>query len=69
MCTFANAPTTDLQQHFPHLNTSAIIQEKAQDRLCQIQIKSILRPILNRLLKIWNNRVDLRPHLRQILSQ
>lgn len=67
-CALANAPTTNLQQHFWHLNTYAIIQEKAQDYLRQIQIKSILRPILARLLKIWE-RVDLRQHLRQILSQ
>lgn len=68
-CALANAPTTNLQQHFSHLNTYAIIQEKAQDYLRQIQIKSILRPILDRLLKSWDNRVDLCQHLRQILSQ
>jgi len=39
------------------------------ERRSEIEIKSILRPILNRLLKIWNNRVDLRQHLRPILSQ
>ncbi len=40
---------TDLEDRFYHLNTYAIIKATAKDYLRQLQLKSILRPILERL--------------------
>jgi NB-ARC domain len=60
---------TDLQDRFYHLNTYAIVQAQTKDYLRQSQIKSILKPILDRLLDLWGDRDNLRHHLRQILAQ
>jgi WD40 repeat protein len=65
----ADIPLIDLQQHFCHLNTYAMIKATTKDYLRQAQIQAILRPILDQLLKRWENRVDLSNHLRQILNQ
>jgi WD40 repeat protein len=64
-----DAPITDLPQQFWHLNTYAMIKATTKDYLRQTQVKSILRPILDRLLKLWENRPNLHEHLRQILAR
>ncbi len=79
----ANIPTIDLQHRFSHLNTYAIIKAQTKDYLRHRQIQLILHPMLERLIgdrspghgcaagelpKIWDNRVDLSQHLRQILT-
>ncbi len=64
-----DAPITDLHQQFCHLNTYAMIKATTKDYLRHTQIQSILRPILDQLLKLWGNRANLSEHLRQILTQ
>ena len=59
----------DLQHRFAHLNTYAIIKATTKDYLRQTQLQSILRPTIDRLLKIWGNSENLSQHLRQILAQ
>jgi WD40 repeat protein len=61
-------PPTDLIERFCHLNTYAMIKAQTKDYLRQIQIQSILRPILDRLVEIWGDHVQLSQHLRQILT-
>jgi WD40 repeat protein len=66
----------DLPQRFAHLNTYAIIKAQTKDYLRQIQINSILHPIIDRLLGSWSDsfaaqirqRADLCRYLRQILT-
>jgi NB-ARC domain len=58
----------DLQQQFHHLNTYAIIKATTKDYLRQTQVQSILRPILDHLLKLWDNHADISDHFRQILT-
>jgi WD40 repeat protein len=62
------APVADLQQQFHHLNTYAMIKATTKDYLRQTQVQSILRPLLDQLLKLWGNRADLGDHFRLILS-
>jgi WD40 repeat protein len=59
----------DLLHRFAHLNTYAIIKATTKDYLRQTQIQSILRPTIDRLLKLWGNYEDLIQHLQQILAQ
>ena len=59
----------DLLVRYHHLNTYAIIKATAKDYLRQTQIQSILRPIVDRLLVIWGDKLALYQHLRQILQQ
>jgi NB-ARC domain len=62
-------PPADLQDRFVHLNTYGIIKATAKDYRCQIQIQSILRPILGRLVSNWSTRERIGEHLRGILAQ
>jgi SpoVK/Ycf46/Vps4 family AAA+-type ATPase len=64
----ADLPLTDLPSRFCHLNTYAIVQTDSQYALRQMQIQSILRPILDRLLAVWGDRSKLDRHLQQILT-
>jgi WD40 repeat protein len=59
---------TELLDRFTHLNTYAIIKAQTKDYLRQIQIQSILRPIIDRLLALWGDRAELCGYLRQILK-
>jgi hypothetical protein len=59
---------SDLQQRFCHLNTYAIFQAQAKDYLRQTQIQYILRPILDRLLAVWQDRDRLSRHFQAILT-
>ncbi len=65
----ATEPLADLQDRFVHLNTYGIIKATAKDRLRQIQIQSILRPILGRLVSHWGTRERIGDRLRGILAQ
>jgi NB-ARC domain len=65
----ATEPLADLQDRFVHLNTYGIIKATAKDRLRQIQIQSILRPILGRLVSNWGTRERIGDRLRGILAQ
>jgi WD40 repeat protein len=58
----------NLPRQFAHLNTYAIVRAQARDYLRQVQIQSILRPIVDRLLTIFPNRAGLTRHLQQILN-
>ncbi len=64
-----NLSRSDREHNFFHLNTYAIIQSKNTERVRQIQIQSILHPILDRLSTIWKDPIDLSQHLHQILTQ
>jgi NB-ARC domain len=57
-CDLASDPAVmDLPSWFYHLNTYEIVQLKASDHLRQIQIKTILRPVLDRATTaVANNR-------------
>jgi WD40 repeat protein len=57
----------DLLDRFTHLNTYAIIKAQTKDYLRQIQIQFILRPIIERLVDLWE-RNELCRFLRQILK-
>jgi hypothetical protein len=59
----------DLPQQFFHLNAYAIVKATATGSLRQTQIQSMLLPILDRLLPLWDNRADLSQHLRHLLTQ
>jgi NB-ARC domain len=65
----AAEPPADLQDRFVHLNTYGIMKATAKDRLRPIQIQSILRPILGRLVSSWGTRERIGDHLRGILAQ
>ena len=58
----------DLAQRFFHLNTYAIVKPQAKDYLRRAMVQLILRPILDRLLKIWQTPVALIQHLKNILA-
>jgi NB-ARC domain len=51
----SDLPVIDLPSWFYHLNTYEIIQSKAPDHLRQIQLKTILRPVLDRVMTILVN--------------
>jgi NB-ARC domain len=65
----AAEPPADLQDRFVHLNTYGILKATAKDYRRQIQIQSILRPILGRLVSNWSTRERIGGHLRSILAQ
>jgi hypothetical protein len=59
-------PCSDIQNRFFYLNTYAMIQPQAKERVRQTQIQSILHPTLAQLLTVWSNHVDLSQQLQQI---
>jgi hypothetical protein len=65
----AAEPPADLQDRFVHLNTYGMMKATAKDYRRQIQIQSILRPILSRLVSNWGTRERIGEHLRGILAQ
>ncbi len=58
----------DLRQRFRHLNTYAIVLAQAKDYLRQTQVRYILRPIIDRLLAIWQDRDRLSRHFERIVT-
>jgi NB-ARC domain len=65
----AAEPPADLQDRFVHLNTYSMMKATAKDYRRQIQIHSLLRPILSRLVSNWGTRERIGEHLRGILEQ
>jgi hypothetical protein len=65
----AAEPSADLQDRFVHLNTYGMMKATAKDYRRQIQIQSLLRPVLGRLVSSWGTRERIGGHLRSILAQ